>query len=171
MLLLLTSLAHADTFWDVTPEQAAAIVAAVQPGDVLLRWCPGCGPEVTVVEVRSLEVLPGTYSDGVSIGMRWKAKAEGFAEGERPFGGGFGCGTKLTCLADPSAECAGREAWLDIPYTWRLEEGGRWVWVGSYAGLEGRPEVVSPMPKVTEKIQACPAVKPAAKRPASEAGD
>lgn len=171
MLLLLASLAHADTFWDVTPEQAAAIVAAVHPGDVLLRWCPGCGPEVTVVEVRALEVKPGTYSDGVSIGMQWRAKAEGFADGERPFGGGVECGTRITCLADPAAECAGRDGWLDIPYTWRLDEAGRWTWVGSYAGLEGRPAEVTVLPKVTATIQACRAVKPVAKRPASEAGD
>lgn len=161
-MLLLVALAAADTFWDVTPDQAQAIVAALRPGDLLLRWCPGCGPEAVVVEVKKVWVTPGTYSDGAAVGLRWKAKAEGRAGEGGVFADGLSCGAPTTCLADPAATCAGKDGWVDIPYTWRRDAAGGWTWVGDLAGLENGPGPLVVAPAVDAAVLACKAKPPKA---------
>lgn len=152
MLLLLVATAGADTFWDIPREKAEALAAELHRGDVLLRWCPGCGGGAVVFRIGRDQVVPGTYSDGLQVQVTWKALAIGPAAegGEGSEGRGFPslpkeqevfaaapmCAAPPVCLADPEAACADRLAYVDVPYTWRLEPSGAWVWLGALVGLE-----------------------------------
>ena len=127
-MLVFIVAALADTFWDIPPANAARLHAALHPGDVLLRWCAGCGDPV------------GTYSEGKQVQVRWEALAIGPASAEtQVYAAAPVCASDPVCLPDPAAACADRDAYVDIPYTWRRTPSGRWEWVGTLAGLEGEP--------------------------------
>lgn len=170
-MFFMLSLALADTFWDVTPAQAAKIAEAIQPGDLLLRWCEGCGPEAVMFEVREDRLAAGLYSDGKQVQVLWRAKGQGVADSGMVFRDGFSCGKPTTCLPDAQVPCAGEWAYLDIPYTYRLDLNGDWVWVGSYAKLEGRPAELTMNPELKSKVGLCRAVKPGVAAPSTPTGD
>ena len=162
-MLLLPALASADTFWDVPAEQAAALARELRRGDLLLRWCPGCGDDVVVYTVLRDRVAPGTYSDGQQVQVRWKARAYGpGTDTQAVFGGEPACVETLICLADPEAPCAGRWAYVDIPYTWKRTADGTWVWLGATVGMESQSTwqeaPIAADPAWLQRAATCPAV-------------
>ena len=162
--------AHADTFWDVSAEDGAELIEALKPGDVLVRMCPGCGGEAQVVELRSLRLAPGDYSDGHQLVMRWRGVAAG------PVGRTIAV-PPLSCMDRPSVclqgqetDCAGPVAHLDVPYTFVLREDA-WVWVGSLAELQAPgPRWSTPLPATDAQLQTIPSCRRLRPGPARDHG-
>lgn len=164
MLLLLASLAYADTFWDLPAAQIEALSAALSPGDVLVRWCPGCGGEAVVFRIGADRVVPGTYSEDFALRASWKALAVApAADDAAVFATAPTCATATVCLAAPEAPCAGKLAYLDVPYTWRLEPSGAWTWLGTLAGADAQgtmhTEPLRPDPAWVKAARACTPVR------------
>lgn len=177
LALLLAPSAVADTFWDLPPEQIEALAAAIEPGDLLLRWCPGCGGEAVLFRVGPDRVAPGTYSEGFTLRVPWKALAVGpAADGQEVFAAAPACAEAPVCLAAPEAPCAGKLAHLDVPYTWRLEPSGAWTWLGTLAGADPQGTMheapIRPDPAWIGAARACRPVRGGAPAsPPGEAGD
>ncbi len=139
LLLFLLALlpARADTFWDIPPDAAAAIADGLHKGDVLVRVCPGCGDEAVAFVLKRVAVAPSPDDPSQAVlTLRWRGLASGVPAGGELAVPPLGCAPAETlCLADPSADCAPRQARLDVPYTFVLR-GRSWVWVGELAGLQ-----------------------------------
>lgn len=162
--------ARADTFWDVPAEKAAALAATLHRGDILLRWCPGCGDDVVIYRVGTDQVAPGTYSEGQQVQVGWRALAVGPGKDDAAvFASAPSCAEPTLCMADPEAECAGPLAYVDIPYTWRLEPSGSWVWVGALIGLESQSTfTTAPIHPDAAWMKAALACRPVRSRPVGD---
>lgn len=162
--LVLLPVASADTFWDIPADRAAALASALKPGDTLLRWCAGCGDDVVIYRIGRDRVVAGTYSEDQQVQVTWRSLAMGpGTDGPAVFGGEPACVEAPICLADPVDGCADRWAYVDVPYTWRLDAGGKWVWVGALIGLEAQStyemQPIAPDPAWVAAALRCAPVK------------
>jgi hypothetical protein len=144
--LSLLAPARADTFWELEPAAADQLQAALHKGDLLVRLCPGCGGEAVVFSLRGLEQERGQTGEGRRLRMRWRGVATGVV-GDSLAVPPLACVPReAVCMADPQQDCAGRQAVLDVPYTFVLRDGS-WVWVGALAELPAPgPDWSTPLP-------------------------
>ena len=126
-ILLLSSAASADRYWDVPKEDAAFIAAKVED-QIVVEYCAGCGDIVTIYRVRDARVGKGDYSDGHQVTLKRELLLSG--QSKLPLELKARCGTAAEHV-DAS------EARLDIPYSYVLE-GDLAIWVGLGTGQQDK---------------------------------
>jgi hypothetical protein len=138
-LLIASPTARADTYWDVTKDEARKVMKRLKPGTILIRYCPGCHGAFSVIRVRSVRIAPGLHDPKqhqVVVERDLLLAGRSKRSDRLVIDAKARCGGRLMDWCSPHGRsCPDREEHVDLPYTFIEVVKDRWT--GLYALATG----------------------------------
>jgi hypothetical protein len=160
LLLLLTALnpAWADRYWDLQQAEATQLAEKLQPGTILLTYCPGCDGVYHLVQVNSAQVVRSPQERDMYQVLIERHIIHSGLEVDLDDGFYFAdtsCGRSESYYGkspDPEEIESPRE-YVDFPYTYILTPQGQFRWLGEgtrHASARKNPPItLTPKDKAT----------------------